>query len=233
MPNLTVPNFLDIFLVVILLATAFKYRKKGFATAMVELAGTTIASISAFIFATKAAPGIFDRFFKSAFAEQVSKKFASTANAMLTSDVAKEILSFLPDGVVDTFLASDGALSSIINPNSPDAANRFVEEIIAPIITPLLSVIMFFIVLVVAKLLISFFASVLQKINILPGVGTVNKWLGFAAGIIVGFVNLYVIVVALSAIATLTGNQLPVLQTEFIGQSFFGRIFQAFNPFQW
>ena len=232
MANFTVPNFVDIFLIFILFATALKYRKKGFVTAIVELLGTTVAAISAFIFSTKMAPVVFERFFKAAFSKQVTEKLSQAASTMLTNDVIKDILNFLPADIVDIFMSENGILNSMVNPNAPGVALEIVEEIISPLVTPLISVIMFFIILVVVKLVLGFVASVLQKINVIPGVGTVNKWLGFAAGIVVGFVNVYIIVVALSAVAILTGNQLPILQTEFIQASFFGGIFKAFNPFR-
>lgn len=230
--SLTIPNLLDIVLLLIMLGTALNYLRKGFLAGVTEMFGTLIAVITALFFSLKASPWFFEKFFKTNFAEQVSNKLATTAETMLTSDIVKDVLSFLPSSVVEKLMEGKDSLIAMVDPSTPGLAAELVDEIIAPIVTPLLSIIMFFVVLIVAKLLVSFIVALFANVNDVPGVGSLNKWMGFATGAVVGLLNVYIIVVALSAVATLTGNQIPIINTTFLNESFFGGLFHAINPFQ-
>ena len=222
---------LDILLIVILVLTVVSYNRKGFLAAICELAGSIAAAVGAFFCASRLSAGLFESFFKAGLVEKAGAALTQAAGAVQTSEIVRDMLSFLPDNMVsgimqslDQFLEGAGTLP-------PEVASQLVDSVIAPVVVPLISIVVFFVIFALAKLLVAFVTAAFTGVNKVPLLGGVNRMFGTAAGFVAGFINIYIVVCAVAAIAMVTADGIGFLNTAMLQKSFFGGLLWNINPF--
>ena len=222
---------IDIALVLLLIITVFSYRKKGFLAALCELVGSLAAAIGAFIGASRLSSWLFESFFKADLVERAGNVLVSAAGAVKTSEIVESLLSFLPDGMVESLMQKADHLISLADPVAPDVAANLVDSVIAPVLIPLISIVLFFVIFAVARLMLSFLISAFTGVNHIPLVGGINRLFGMIAGFFIGAVNIYIVVCALAAVVLITSNELTFLNTSVLQGSFFCGLLWNINPF--
>lgn len=228
----TKPSFVfDIICVAAVLLLAARYARKGLMASLVGMAGTLVSLIAAHVFSTRAAPWLFDRLMADSFRERIAATLAEQGSVDLAA-LTESFAGFLPESfrrsVIDTFTQSvTGALSG----NSAALADSIVTDVIQPLMTPVISIVLYFVVFAACRLLISFLTTVLGNVNRLPVLGGVNRTLGFFVGLAAGLIDLFLALCVIWALIVITGGSLPVLNDETLAASWFYQLFLQLNPF--
>ena len=224
---MTIANGFDLILLAILLLVAMRYAGKGFAAALVQFAGNLASLLGASIFSQNIAPVLFTNFFENNFTTSIEKTLADGGQLQLDQLVEK-YAGFLPDEIQQSITQSAGG---VLTGSAPELAEQVVNQVIAPLLTPIIAIVVFFVAFALCKVIVGFVVEVLTNFNRIPILGSVNKLLGFAMGLLAGVVDLYLILCAVWAIIVVTGGSIPWLNQQVLGESIGFSLFGQFNPF--
>ncbi|MDY4167438.1 MULTISPECIES: CvpA family protein [Eubacteriales] len=224
---MTIANGFDLILLAILLLVAMRYAGKGFAAALVQFAGNLASLLGASIFSQNIAPVLFTNFFENNFTTSIEKTLADGGQLQLDQLVEK-YAGFLPDEIQQSITQSAGG---VLTGSAPELAEQVVNQVIAPLLTPIIAIVVFFVAFALCKVIVGFVVAVLTNFNRIPILGSVNKLLGFAMGLLAGVVDLYLILCAVWAIIVVTGGSIPWLNQQVLGESIGFSLFGQFNPF--
>ena len=224
---MTIANGFDLILLAILLLVAMRYAGKGFAAALVQFAGNLASLLGASIFSQNIAPVLFTNFFENNFTTSIEKILADGGQLQLDQLVEK-YAGFLPVEIQKSITQSAGG---VLTGNAPELAEQVVNQVIAPLLTPIIAIVVFFVAFALCKVIVGFVVAVLTNFNRIPILGSVNKLLGFAMGLLAGVVDLYLILCAVWAIIVVTGGSIPWLNQQVLGESIGFSLFGQFNPF--
>lgn len=224
---MTIANGFDLILLAILLLVAMRYAGKGFAAALVQFAGNLASLLGASIFSQNIAPVLFTNFFENNFTTSIEKTLADGGQLQLDQLVEK-YAGFLPVEIQKSIAQSAGG---VLTGNAPELAEQVVNQVIAPLLTPIIAIVVFFVAFALCKVIVGFVVAVLTNFNRIPILGSVNKLLGFAMGLLAGVVDLYLILCAVWAIIVVTGGSIPWLNQQVLGESIGFSLFGQFNPF--
>ena len=224
---MTIANGFDLILLAILLLVAMRYAGKGFAAALVQFAGNLASLLGASIFSQNIAPVLFTNFFENNFTTSIEKTLADGGQLQLDQLVEK-YAGFLPDEIQQSITQSAGG---VLTGSAPELAEQVVNQVIAPLLTPIIAIVVFFVAFALCKVIVGFVVAVLTNFNRIPILGSVNKLLGFAMGLLAGVVDLYLILCAVWAIIVVTGGSIPWLNQQVLGDSIGFSLFGQFNPF--
>ena len=224
---MTIANGFDLILLAILLLVAMRYAGKGFAAALVQFAGNLASLLGASIFSQNIAPVLFTNFFENNFTTSIEKTLADGGQLQLDQLVEK-YAGFLPVEIQKSITQSAGG---VLTGNAPELAEQVVNQVIAPLLTPIIAIVVFFVAFALCKVIVGFVVAVLTNFNRIPILGSVNKLLGFAMGLLAGVVDLYLILCAVWAIIVVTGGSIPWLNQQVLGESIGFSLFGQFNPF--
>ena len=110
-------------------------------------------------------------------------------------------------------------------------AQVIVSDLIAPLFTPVIAIVLFFVAFTLLRMAASFLVTLLSNLNKLPVLGGVNYWLGFAAGLLAGLLDVFLVLCVVWALIVITGGGLPFLNDAALADSIVYRLFGRINPF--
>lgn len=221
---------IDVLMLAVLVIFTVVYIKKGFITGIIEFCGTLVSVVAAWFVSKQFSPKVFESFFEENLLKKVSDTVASNQGLLTLEEILGKIKGILPANIAE-FLLGGVDTPSVFDTAAPDIAQQVVEQIVKPMIVPIISVIMFFAVFAIAKLLINLIAAALTNVNKIPVVGNVNRALGIVMGLLVGVINVFLLVCVLWAVTIVTGNEWAILNETVLSQSWFYKLFALLIPF--
>ena len=226
------PSFLfDIICTVVWLLLAVRYARKGFLASVVQLAGSLLSLTGARAFSGWAAGQVFQNFFAGSFRDQIAASIAAGGVVDL-SGIAQRYAGFLPESFRASIVeACERSVSAVLSDNAVVLADVIVQKVLAPLLTPGISLVLFFVAFALLRMLVSLLVTVLGLVNKLPVVGTVNRWLGWTAGGIASLLDIYLVLCVLWALIVITGGNLTMLNDTVMSSSLYYKVFNVFNPF--
>ena len=222
--------FLDLALLAILVIAVVVAAKRGFLATILKLCGTALALAVSWLAATGFSDTVFNTFFKNNLIEQTSQMISEGGQVSIQAVVDK-LAAFLPDSLVEHLIGGGEQLQGILDSDTPGIATQVVDQIIAPLFLPIISVVVFFVSFAVVSVLIGFLASALTNVNHSPIMGGLNRTLGIVTGVVLGVVYILLALCALWAVIVITGNELPYFNNETLSGSLFYQFFSRYNPF--
>lgn len=216
---------LDIVLAVVFVVTVLVARRQGLASTLVRLVGTLVSLLGAYTVSNRLPPEVFERFFRSGLIKKTSEVIAANGQTTIET-VVEKLAGFLPQSLVEQLLGGADKLTQLLDASTPNIAEQVVENVIAPLFLPIISVVVFFAAFALCMVVIRFLAALLVNMNHIPVIGGANRLLGTVLGVALG--GLYVIIglCAVFALLVVVGYS-----PSFLENSFFYGIFAAYNPF--
>ena len=205
------PSFLfDIMCSVVWLGLTIHYARRGLLAALVQIVGNLFSLIGAQQLAAWGSGALFDRFFAGSFRERIAAGLAAGGAADLGL-IAERYAGFLPESVRRQAVeACERALDGLLTDNVLVMADTIVQDVIRPLLTPVFSLVLFFLCFAGLRMLISLLVTVLGLVNHLP---------------------LVVLLCVVWALMVITGGNLPGLNEAALGGSVYYTIFSRLNPF--
>ncbi len=217
---------LDIgFVIIILLCVVFGY-KKGFFKSIAGFIGAVIAMFLAWVLAGLIANALYQGIFREKLIDHISAVLSNDALASFPEKAAQVVVN-LP-GFLSNTLNNQGITSSQIE-QSLQAAGNNAAPATADLISPaviwllqlLLTVILFFILVILVRLVIKLIGNVFR----LPVLRQVDGILGGLFGIFKGVVYIFLVCILLQLLMPVIGNSSEpmkqVLDNSFIYQFIF------------
>ena len=226
------PSFLfDIMCTAVWLGLTVHYARKGLLAALVQIAGNLFSFVGAQRLAAWGSGELFDRFFAGSFRERIAAGLAAGGAADLTQ-IAERYAGFLPEELRrQAVQACEQALAGLLTDNVLVMADTIVQDVIRPLLTPVFSVVLFFLCFAALRMVISLLVTVLGLVNRLPVLGAVNRFFGVAAGLAAGLADVFLLLCVVWALVVITGGNLPWLNGTALGESYYYQIFSQINPF--
>ncbi|MEF9865191.1 MAG: CvpA family protein [Oscillospiraceae bacterium] len=218
---------IDIALIAILLFTAYTYMRSGFLASITRLVGNLLSLLGAMLVANKFSPTVFDNFFKSGLINKTAQTITEKGSVYL-KEFIENIQAFFPRNFVDDIIVKADAL---MGSGAPDLAQQIVEQVVAPLMVPVISVVVFFATYAICRFIVAQVSAILTNVNRVPILGGVNKILGFATGVFGGILEIVLVLCAVWAIIAITGGAIPFLNEEVLSGSRLYTLFSEYNPF--
>ncbi len=228
----TNPSFVfDIICLVVWLVLAVRYARKGLLATLVQLLGSLFSILGARAFAVWASPLLFNDFLAVGFRQRIAETLA-TDGAVDLSGIAEKYAGFLPESFRTSIVeAFERSISAALSNNAVVLADSIVQNVIEPLLTPVISIVLFFVAFALCRMGISMLVTVLGLVNKLPVLGAVNRGLGWGLGFLAGLVDLFFGMCIVWAVIVITGGGLPWLNEATLGSSVFYQLFNTLNPF--
>ena len=226
------PSFLfDMMCTAVWLGLAVHYARKGLLAALVQIVGSLFSLIGAQQAAAWGSGALFDRFLAGSFRERIAVSL-SAGGAVDLAAIAERYAGFLPEPIRRQVVAAcEQALAGLLTDNVLVMADTIVQEVIRPLLTPVFSVVLFFLCFAALRMVISLLVTVLGLVNRLPVLGAVNRGLGLAAGVAAGLADVFLLLCVVWALIVITGGNLPALNEQLLGGSIYYQTFSRINPF--
>ena len=221
---------LDLSLLIVMGFTIFISIHRGFISTIFNLASTGIALVVDYMIARALTPQIFEKFLKEGLVEKVAGTIVSEGTVTLEGIIGK-LGAFLPENVVDGLTHNLNAFQSVGGQEATKTAAMIVDNVIAPLLLPVISIIIFFVVYAVISVVLRFVGAALMNMNKLPLFGRFNKIFGGVAGVALGILYVILILCAVWAVVYITGDRYSALNTATLEGSQFYAIFESYNPF--
>ena len=225
------PYIIDGILIIVLLVCAVKAYSDGFFTSVIKLVGNVGGLIAAWLLAKNYSVVIFDRFFKSKLTEKAFEYLSTATEGLDLQTAVNNLVGKFPKEVVDGIIgpAVNGAQTAL--EPTMDSAAYLVENFLGPLVIAIISVVIFTISLALIQLVVGLVSKAFKMVNSVPVLGFANRLAGFAAGTVIGGVNIILLSFLLSIIVIITGNSLGFLNNEILQQSKILALTSGINPF--
>lgn len=226
-----VPSFcFDMICIVLFFLFCARYARLGFLAAVVQICGTVLSLVGAYLFATFADTPMYELFFERALTEQVEGMLAETG-ASGAEALSDAFAGILPESLwellqVETFSAFALDLTGDVSA----MAQVVMENIVAPITTQMIFMVLFSVGFFACRFLIYLLVRMLKVVNHVPVLGGINRFLGWVVGIAGGCIDIFLAFCALWVLILFTDNALPFLNTIDLAESYFFTLFQTYNP---
>lgn len=226
----TPSRIMDIIVAAITIWMILRYMHSGFVSGVVDFFGTLLAVGGASWGAKVLAPKMFETFFLENLVSRTENVLLNSHGVLSLKEIINKISGYLPQNIIDTFLG-DYEAGAVFNLAEPEIAHTIVVDVVQPMVMPVLSVLVFFMIFIVGRILISFIATALKGVNKIPLVGKLNRILGAGVGLLVGLLYGFLIVFAVWALVIITGGDLSFLQEATLENSFFFGLFKGLIPY--
>lgn len=225
---------ITVLLIMIFAATSFN---RGFLNSVVRLLGTLAAISASVIVSQPAAEFIFDNYLYKGINSVVTKHMGEISEfdiAAFTdgmSDLIKELPNFFSKIIESGFgVHSEEWYQMIIAQHADDMTAAVVDNIIAPLATGLIRVIVFFAVFSLIMLLVNAVAALLIGANKIPIIGSLNEVLGGVLGAVHGMLYVFVIASIVWLALSASGGELGPLTTEVVEKTLIFQDFYSIGP---
>lgn len=206
-------NWVDIVLVVIVLISAFVGYKRGFINTLFRLISFLLAVILALLFYKPLATYLTEHTtiaswmqekIEGNYEEEIPKENEVSPNEINASE-PKEETTFRLDNLPESMKNFIGL---------EDIANQTKEVIANNLSAAVINIISILIIFLVSRIVLGIIAFLLNGIAMLPILKQLNELLGLGVGIVVGFLQIYVIFAIITFLASFTNIDMIILSIK-------------------
>ena len=204
------PNrILDIAIALITILMVIRYMRSGLIAGVLDFCGTLLAVGGAVFGAKKLAPMLFEKLFRDNLVSRTEVALENAEGVLTINEMMNKISGFLPQNVIETFFGE--GTTGTFDLSVPDIAQNVVTDVVQPLVMPVLTILLFFLIFIVCRIVVGFIVTALKNINRIPVLGTVNRALGAASGLLVTEQLPQIVETQASAVRGLTFDKVVVM----------------------
>ena len=228
---------LDIIVVVILISSTVKSYKNGFLKTLINMVGTIISLIAAYLLATPVGnfinTNIIKPIFSNVFTNMLVKNGIDTANNQTFVETINEAPEFLTN-ILEKFNVSIEEIINNISLSSQNVVNDFVDKSVESVSQSVSFAIAFLLVFIICLVAVYFLAKAAGLANKIPVLGSVNKILGWVLGVVSGLLTVFILTYILNLIIPYIQNiyEIPI-DSNTIENTLVYKYFDWYNPIKW
>ena len=214
MDSAYLPYIVDGILLLLFVITVINAARIGFARSIAGIAAWVLASFVALHFCADAAQWTYANLVRERVVQAVQEQVTDVADAAETADITTAILEGLPDEVVDAARAMDIDVDALLRRTSSfDLHSEYVaqeveREVLAPIILAALKALLFFLMVLAVSCTVRVLLTPVGKaLHKLPVIGTADRALGGALGVLKGAVLISVLAILIRVAAGIVGGE--------------------------
>jgi len=188
----------DAVVLAVVLGMVKRGTKVGFARSFIRTAGYALAAAVAVVVSRIGSVLIYHTFMEPKFVDMIEGSITHSGTASgLLSDL-KSALSSLPAVsyvLFDLAGVADGTLEKIADQSAESIAGAVVDEVVSPVVYPILRALLFTAVLILGCYIVRAVAKGSGAMRGIPVVGTMDRFLGGAFGVVEGLIVVCIICV--------------------------------------
>ena len=211
---------IEIIALIIIVVSVIIGYKKGFVSSILNFGGVIIAYIGATLLDKPIATFIFNVFFRNSLIKSVNEKIIEAVGSK--TDAVNSFVDKFPKLIRPFFEDKFGSLTTSLNENIGSGAEKIVDDFIGPAYVAVITMIVFFTLIIVLTFLVRLLAKLFVNINKVPLVGTLNSVLGLFTGLLQGVVSVIILTILINfVLAVLTPNNgiHNALKDSFLGKT--------------
>lgn len=216
---------LDLAALLVIALCALYYSRRGFISGLLSFFGTLIALVCAGLAARWLAPAAFDAFLRQGMERSVAESIAEHGITTV-GDLLQHTFSFLPPALLQ---AIELTLGVSLDFGAADIAVVAVDQVLKPVVVPLLSIVLFFLLFAFVRVLIGAIRSLSLTLSRIPAIGAANHLLGAIVGVFIGVLYVYLVLSAIWAYDRV--NPQTPLVTEYFSRSIVVSVLEPLNIF--
>lgn len=135
--------------------------------------------------------------------------------------------------LLSTFGLNEESINGFLQGNSEDMVTNIANGIAEPMVTTIITIVLFFIIFFLCLILVRLIANATNIVNHVPLVGTANRILGGAMGIIKWGIVMILLSMAVQLVISLTNNELAFMNRQVVEDAFLFRHILKWNPLYW
>jgi uncharacterized membrane protein required for colicin V production len=222
--------------VAIIAVCAFLSYRRGFLRSLMGLVGAAVAFFAAYFYSSPAANWIYQKMLSDGITQAVKTSVETYGMESFDAFAQKLdlILEQLPAVIANVVNSELDAQSleqwyqSIVAANSGNIAAALADNVIAPIITAMLQIVLFCLLFFVCSAVVKLLSGLLGGVRHLPAIGAFDGLLGGVFGAARGMLYVFVLAAVLLTLMRVTNDGLPFVTEAGARQTvLFGRFFDA------
>jgi len=217
-------DLLIVLIVVISIKTAYQ---RGFMRSIVALVGYILSIFIAINISNAFAPILYENTIKEGIVTKVnsavSQEIKDTGVEQAVSSTIEAMPDYISKLVTDYFGGEKGVVDKLSKNKeqvTSDFGTTIADEIVAPIVIPLIRAIMLIVVFAICIIIVNLVARLFQGFYKIPILGGINSFLGGVLGIFKAIIIILILVSISKAIISMTGNNLSYFNSDIIESSF-------------
>lgn len=221
---------------VIALFTISAY-KKGFLNTVVRFVGTLVALVFSMVVSAPAAEFIFNNYLAESIVSVVKKHMGAVQDVDIAAfaDGMSELISDLPEFFANIMEKGFGVHAeewySLVSAETVSSmTDAVIENIIAPLATGLIRVLVFCVVFALLKFLVNAVAALLIGVNKLPLIGSLNEVLGGVIGAAQGMLYMFIIASIVWLALFAAGGELGPVSADAVEKTLLFKEFYNIGP---
>lgn len=227
---------LDLILLALFIFIVFCSYRRGFVRTVVELAGYVLVCVLAFVCTGPMSGWIFDTFME----EPVTRSAAAAIQSQVGDSAVEAAGSFwsqLPDfvtqGAAGFGITEEGLAAALQKglDGSEGMAGAVTNYVARPILTGMTRVILIIVIFLVGMLLVRLLARTINRMFQLPVIGTVNRVLGGALGLVKATLLVLLLCWLVGAVAALAGGDFGMQLRDAVQRTWLFKWLYGFKPF--
>lgn len=211
--------------------------RRGFVSTFIYAIGYLVACVGGYIGSRALAETSYQLFIRDRLIGSIRDALTQSAPAADLSASIEAILETVPQMVREFVLSFFGGMDALIGEfggmltGAPETVSVSVaDQILYPVIYALLQAIFFLLLFFAIMVLVRSLSKVFRGVRHLPLIGSVNALLGGALGLVQGMVVIFIVTMALRLLVGLTGDSLPLLNSDVVESTYLFRLLYDWNP---
>lgn len=218
----------DAVLIVFLVFKLILGIKKGMVRSLLSLFGTVVVLIISNLLSGIFSNVIYDNIISKKITSSITNQMASGNKEVVES--LQNAINGLPKFLQNALNGASISTTNINNNMNPSAVADAVSASIRPLVVGALQVLIFIILFFALRILFSFLSRFFKKINKVPLIGSLNKFLGGFLGIAQGLILAYIICMVIKVFILFnTGAREAIFTPENINSTILFKYFYNFN----
>lgn len=229
---------MDVSVALIILGMVLSSSRKGFLVSLVNAAGYLVSCIGAYIGSRVLAQTVYEAFLRDKLVADVSEALADTVTS---ADVTMQITNAL-EGVpgilrnmVYGFFGNSNDIAAQVEgkllSSTGSVSATLVDQVLYPVLYVVMQSLFFLLVFAAMRVILSAVIEMLRNIRKFPLVGTVDTLAGGAMGLLEAILVLFVVVLVLRFLISISGGKIPFLNEDVIETTYVFKLFYKFGPF--
>lgn len=228
---------LDLLLVAAIVFYFARGWHKGFLSTLVQVVGYVLALCGAYIGSRALAETTYQLFIREKLVQSVSdalQNSAASADITATIGAVLEAVPKMLQGFVTSFFGGVDGLAkefgSTLSGAAESVSATIADQMLYPIIYTLLQALFFLLLFFAIMVIVRSLSKVFRGVRHIPLIGSINSLLGGILGLVQAAVIVLIIVMALNLLIGVTGDGIPYLNNEAIGETYLFRYVYDWNP---
>lgn len=217
---------MDIGALLVVVLCAIFYARRGFVAGLFSFMSTLGALLLAVFGSRWLAPIVFNNFFAPGITDGVQSAIESQGVTDV-GQMVNDAMGFLPEAMRQAVLDNLGP--SIPTISAADVARQVVETVVAPIVIPFITIILFFIILLLTRMVVGLIRRVAVGVARLPVISLLNSAVGAVMGVLVSVLYVYILLCFIWGYDAL--NPVNAIGELYFGKSFVWGLFKPLNFF--